>query len=292
MQFPVVCLGERKSGKGNRVIFFWDELEMLAPEKTSRVGVLALQGAFYEHLKLLQDAWKAESSLLGKNWDFIEVRTAQELEQCDALIIPGGESTTMSLVAERSGILEPLRSFVKVHRNPVWGTCAGMILLAEQANRTKKGGQELIGGLDVRINRNHFGRQRESFETNLQLPFISNPDNKFHTIFIRAPIVESVLPPVIMEDESAFAPSKAPKGSVEAAFMSDEVQILAEIPQDVADSVGDAGGVSTNIVAVRQGNVLGISFHPELTTDTRLHQWWLRECVHPALERKRLLMKE
>ena len=98
----------------------------------------------------------------------------------------------MALVAERTQLLEPLREFVKVARRPTWGTCAGMILLAEAANRTKQGGQELIGGLDVRVNRNHFGRQVESFSCLLTLPFLGDGAEQFLGVFIRAPIVEAV----------------------------------------------------------------------------------------------------
>ena len=120
------------------------------------------------------------------------MRTPKELATCSALILPGGESTTISLIAERSRLLEPLRDFVKVQQKPVWGTCAGMILLAEQANRTKRGGQQLIGGLDVCVNRNHFGRQVESFECLLEMPFLEG-GLAFRGVFIRAPVVESLL---------------------------------------------------------------------------------------------------
>src|SRR5436190_17789933 len=92
----------------------------------------------------------------------IPIRNAEQLSTIDALIIPGGESTTMALVAERSGLMEPLRDFVRSEK-PTWGTCAGMILLANEANKTKKGGQNLIGGLDITVNRNQFGSQASPF---------------------------------------------------------------------------------------------------------------------------------
>merc|ERR1712093_587959 len=129
------------------------------------VGVLALQGAFNEHVQLLRQAARilATKDTTERDWTFKEVRTEQELLSCDGLIIPGGESTAISLVAQRSNMLEPLRDFVKVTRKPTWGTCAGLILLAESANRTKKGGQELIGGLEVTTNCLwHPGRRSES----------------------------------------------------------------------------------------------------------------------------------
>ncbi|KAI9884241.1 MAG: hypothetical protein M1823_003964 [Watsoniomyces obsoletus] len=193
---------------------------MAAPRTTPiTVGVLALQGAFKEHLQLLRSASEeliSSSTNSDRNpeytFNFIEVRTPADLSKCNALIIPGGESTAISLVASRNGLLEPLRDFVKVQKRPTWGTCAGLILLSESANRTKKGGQDLIGGLDVRVNRNHFGRQVESFVEDIELPFLSELEGlghldgneaasngsstggtSFKGIFIRAPVVEEVL---------------------------------------------------------------------------------------------------
>ncbi|BFZ61496.1 Senecionine N-oxygenase [Saitoella coloradoensis] len=238
------------------------------------VGVLALQGAFIEHVNLL----KAARNALPFSYDIIEVRTVDELSKCSALIIPGGESTTISLVAQRTGLLEPLREFVKIQRKPTWGTCAGMILLSEQANRTKKGGQELIGGLDVRINRNQFGGQQESFETFLDLEFIDHPEKKFPSLFIRAPIVESLLPGTPLEDAVS-----APGAGAGAAG---QVKALVRLPRKTISEVGNAGGESTDIVAVQQGNVVGMSFHPELSSDFRMHQWWVEKCVYPAIIKK------
>ncbi|MCJ1253023.1 hypothetical protein MMC24_000830 [Lignoscripta atroalba] len=260
------------------------------------VGVLALQGAFAEHLKLLQKASTSVEPASHIKWTFTEVRTEDELSQCDALIIPGGESTTMSLVASRSGLLEPLRGFVKVYRKPTWGTCAGLILLAESANRTKKGGQDLIGGLDVRVNRNHFGRQTESFEASLDLPFLNNIVGKtdvatFKGVFIRAPVVEKLLP--IVEGEQAeeaakegtvIAPSRVAGTAPANAAVNQPVEVMASLPGRRARMAGKLGGdypddVAGDIVAVRQGNVFGTSFHPELTQDARIHVWWLQQVI-------------
>ena len=119
---------------------------------TLTIGVLALQGAFLEHIKILRQ--------LGAQ--AVEVRKPVQLTALDGLIIPGGESTTMGLIAERWGLVEPLRQWVHSQR-PTWGTCAGMILLAEHATGQKQGGQPLLGGLDITVNRNYFGRQTESF---------------------------------------------------------------------------------------------------------------------------------
>ncbi|KAL8978351.1 MAG: hypothetical protein Q9205_006038 [Flavoplaca limonia] len=257
------------------------------------VGVLALQGAFAEHVRLLRQAieqLQPESPVFG-DIDVLEVRTVEELYRCDALIIPGGESTTVSLVAQRSNLLEPLRHFVKVLRKPTWGTCAGLILLAESANRIKKGGQDLIGGLDVRVNRNYFGRQTESFEADLDLPFLT-PESSlghepFRGIFIRAPVVEKILPPVSGEqgdeadrEETVIAPAKDSthgRGSW-------PVEVMATLPgrtKRLVEKV-EASGLDEetgDIIAVCQRNVFGTSFHPELTADARIHMWWLRKVL-------------
>jgi 5'-phosphate synthase pdxT subunit len=141
-----------------------------------KIGVLALQGAFAEHVAILRR--------LGA--DAVEVRTPAHMEGLDGLVLPGGESTTMGLVAERWGLVEPLREWVHGGK-PTWGTCAGMILLADQATGQKQGGQPLIGGLHVTVNRNFFGRQLDSFETTLSVPSFDPPLSK--GIFIRAPAI-------------------------------------------------------------------------------------------------------
>ena len=285
------------------------------------VGVLALQGAFVEHIKLLRQAADdlhlqsglrqrdspkstsshatphseayADADILARkpyltsdtDFCFIEVRTPAELARCHALILPGGESTSISLIAERTGLLEPLRDFVKVHRKPVWGTCAGLILLAESANKSKSTGQELIGGLDVRVQRNYFGRQVESFEADLDLPFLTT--GPFHSVFIRAPVVEKVLPslpdvPSALDGTTVLAP---PRQATKA-----EVEILGRLPGRAkairdrtitAEDLGEDG----DIIAVRQGNVFGTAFHPELTGDGRIHAWWLGEVLKAAVDR-------
>ncbi|KAK7614412.1 pyridoxine [Phyllosticta paracitricarpa] len=267
------------------------------------IGVLALQGAFSEHVQLLRNAIHElgqRDAAKDVEWSVIEVRTPAELARCDALVLPGGESTTMSLVAERSGLLEPLRDFVKAHRRPTWGTCAGLILLSESANRTKKGGQELIGGLDVRVSRNHFGRQTESFTAALDLPFLRNGTDAaapFHSVFIRAPVVERLLAhkdgeqaeEKAMED-TIVAPAKTPKDEVARSDFDAQVEVLARLPGK-AKALGSGAtaseqGEEGDIIAVRQGNVFGTSFHPELTGDARIHVWWLEQ-VLAALGRRK-----
>ncbi|KAK0127277.1 hypothetical protein ONS96_006827 [Cadophora gregata f. sp. sojae] len=268
------------------------------------VGVLALQGAFNEHVQLLRQAARilATKDVVERDWTFKEVRTEAELLSCDGLIIPGGESTAISLVAQRSNMLEPLRDFVKVTRKPTWGTCAGLILLAESANRTKKGGQELIGGLDVRVNRNHFGRQIESFEADLNLPFLKDNDveskpSPFRAIFIRAPIVQKLLPTVsgIQEgeakvDDTVIAPSRPIDESVAKLINLGNVEIMGTLPGRTA-AIKDDGtkgmldAETGDIIAVRQANVFGTSFHPELTGDPRIHVWWLKQVIDAVSRR-------
>ena len=189
------------------------------------VGVLALQGAFLEHASILA----------GLGADVREVRKPEQLAGLHGLVMPGGESTAMGLVAERWGLVDPLRAWVHEGR-PVWGTCAGMILLADRAAGQKQGGQPLIGGLDVTVNRNYFGRQSQSFEMLLPAPLLGV--EPFRALFIRAPAI------------------------VEAGA---GVEVLAKAP----------GHGEQVIVAVRQGTILATAFHPELTADTRWHQLFL-----------------
>jgi 5'-phosphate synthase pdxT subunit len=138
------------------------------------LGVLALQGAFIEHEKTLRD--------LGAN--AVEVRLPEHLHRLDALIIPGGESTTIGKLAVTFNLLDPLRDFAQT--KPVWGTCAGMIFLAKDIGRS----QPLIGVMDIHVNRNAFGRQVDSFETDLAVPELGA--DPFHAVFIRAPLVTGV----------------------------------------------------------------------------------------------------
>ncbi|NLX10779.1 MAG: pyridoxal 5'-phosphate synthase glutaminase subunit PdxT [Chloroflexi bacterium] len=138
------------------------------------VGVLALQGAFIEH----------EKTLRGLGANPVEVRLPQQLDHLDALIIPGGESTTIGKLAVAFDLLEPLRAFAA--EKPTWGTCAGMIMLAKDIGRS----QPLLGVMDIAVNRNAFGRQVDSFEQDLVIPDLG--EQPFHAVFIRAPLVIDV----------------------------------------------------------------------------------------------------
>ncbi|KAI9716377.1 MAG: hypothetical protein M1828_000366 [Chrysothrix sp. TS-e1954] len=267
------------------------------------VGILALQGGFSEHILLLRHAFdilKTQNNDDDRGWRCGEIRTKNDLQACDALVVPGGESTTIALVAGRSDLLEALRHFVKVERRPTWGTCAGLVLLAEAANKTKDSGQELVGGLDVRVNRNHFGRQMQSFHTALHLPFLDPPEadattqlsRSFEGVFIRAPVVEKLLPQcssVQVEEaktDSVIAPSRS---RLHPRRLSDvhEVQVLATLPRrrrrEPSEAVGLKSTEDNEIVAVLQDNVFGTSFHPELTNDARLHVWWLQR-ISPCID--------
>jgi pyridoxal 5'-phosphate synthase pdxT subunit len=176
-------------------------------------------------------------------------------------------------------------------------------LLAESANKTKQGGQELIGGLDVRVNRNHFGRQVESFVADLKLPFLREVGEPldsavppFQGIFIRAPIVEKILPHVEGEQkdeecrqETVVAPSRKVEEADALKALSKDVEVLGTLPGRVQKtgavaSKFQADTEAGDIIAVRQGNVFGTSFHPELTGDIRIHVWWLKELIERAKE--------
>jgi len=187
-----------------------------------KIGVLALQGDFAEHLTMLQ-RMGVEAS---------QVRLPGQLDDLDGLIIPGGESTTIGKLAEDFGMIEPLRRFGET--KAVWGTCAGAIFLSRDALRQ----QPLLGLMNIIVERNAFGRQVESFEIDLEVPALKKVDpgnHPYHAIFIRAPLIESVL---------------------------GEAQSLATLPDG-------------RIVAAQEGHWLATSFHPELTGDDRFHRYFL-----------------
>lgn len=215
------------------------------------VGVLALQGAFAEHLQYLARA--SESPHLTKyQFQFLAVRTPPQLAQCDALVIPGGESTAMSLIAERTQMLDPLLQFVAT--KPVWGTCAGLIFLASQITNARPH-QKILGGMAVEVARNAFGRQQDLFEAQCDFSSFA-PISNFRTIFIRAPVVTAV----------EFSESAKPGAVLANCTNNAKVEVLHRLENGL-------------VVAVRQGNKLGTSFHPELSHDYRFHAWFLEEFV-------------
>ena len=182
-----------------------------------RIGVLALQGDVREHLHVL--------TALGA--EAVRVRRPDDLEGVDGLVIPGGESSVIDKLSRAFGMSEPVRAVIAAGM-PVYGTCAGLIMLADTVN-DGIAGQQSFGGLDVVVRRNAFGGQVESFETDLDVPELGGPP--VHAVFIRAPLVEEVGP---------------------------AARVLAAL---------DDG----RVVAVAQDNLLGTSFHPEMTGETRFH---------------------
>ncbi|KAM0788048.1 hypothetical protein ACM66B_006246 [Microbotryomycetes sp. NB124-2] len=229
--------------------------------QTVTVGVLALQGSFDEHIQII-------NKLDIQGVKAVQVRTAAQLEQCRGLILPGGESTTISLLASKGGLLEPLREFVQEARRgrkAVWGTCAGMILLANSVVGANAG-FEGFDGIDCSVVRNQWGRQSESFSHQLEVKPFAEP---FNAVFIRAPVVHTI------NEDDGCAKSVPP------------LQVLARVPKSILPQPSQAAlasggaqlGPDADVVMLRQGNVLASSFHPELTGDWRVHEWWLRTMV-------------
>jgi 5'-phosphate synthase pdxT subunit len=187
-----------------------------------KIGVLALQGDFAEHIAVLQR--------IGV--EAVEVRLPEHLENLDGLIIPGGESTTIGKLAVAYALMEPIRQFGQ--QNAIWGTCAGAIFLSKDTHRQ----QPLLGLIDITVERNAFGRQVASFETDLDVPALRQVDpagGLYHAVFIRAPLIEAI---------------------------EGEAQALARLSDG-------------RVVAAQQGHLLATVFHPELTLDDRFHRYFL-----------------
>jgi len=189
-------------------------------QRTARIGVLAVQGAVREHVAAIREI----------GGEPVEVRLPRDLVDLDALILPGGESTTMRRLIDGYGLREPIAALARAGA-PLFGTCAGMILLADRLDDDE---DPYFGMLDLAVRRNGYGRQLDSFEADLDAPSLGEP--QLHGVFIRAPLVTDVGP---------------------------EVEVLARDPDG-------------NPVAVRQGRVLATAFHPELTSDRRLHRLLLQ----------------
>ena len=189
-------------------------------EMTIEIGVLALQGDFIEHYDILRSIGVTPRL----------VRLPEQLSGLKGLIIPGGESTTIGKMAVAYNLIEPLRQFSQEHA--IWGTCAGAIFLSKDAQCD----QPLLNVMDIEVQRNAFGRQIDSFEINLSVPFLKEGElNPYHAVFIRAPIIKSVY---------------------------GEAKVLLMLPDG-------------RIIAAQQGSLLATSFHPELTSDTRFHKYFL-----------------
>jgi pyridoxal 5'-phosphate synthase pdxT subunit len=195
--------------------------------ETPRIGVLALQGDFREHIRALERLGASARP----------VRLPKDLADLDGVILPGGESTAIGKLMVAYGLVEPLRVRVAAGM-AAWGTCAGLILLAKETDNALLG-QPLLAAMDIRVRRNAFGAQRESFETALAIPALGA--RPVRAVFIRAPLIESV---------------------------GADVEVLGRL--DEAPGDGEA-----NIVAAREGHLLGTAFHPEVTDDLRFHTYFL-----------------
>ena len=193
------------------------------------VGVLDVQGDITEHARILEEAARK----LHLDAKVVLVNTPKDVEKLSALILPGGESTTLGKLLRAYAIDDAIRK-IALQGVPVMGTCAGLIILSRDAGaQAVKTRQPLLSLLDVTVDRNYFGRQKESFETELDIPLIGK--EPFHGVFIRSPIVESVGP---------------------------GVEVLCKF--------------ESKIVMVKQKNILGLAFHPELSGDCRIHEYFLR----------------
>jgi len=187
-----------------------------------KIGVLALQGDFAEHISMLKRV----------GVETAEVRLPEQLKSLDGLIIPGGESTTIGKLAVAYNLMEPLKQFGRDHA--VWGTCAGAIFLSKDISRD----QPLLGLMDIKVQRNAFGRQVDSFETDLEIDELmkaTGTEYPYHAVFIRAPLIESV---------------------------HGKAKVLSALEDG-------------RIVAAQEGHLLATSFHPELTSDTRFHEYFI-----------------
>lgn len=202
-----------------------------------RIGVIAIQGAVSEHVEALQRACAEK----GVEAEVVEVKHRGIVPKCDGIVIPGGESTTLCRLLSREGIAEEIKD-AAANGVPIMGTCAGLIVLAKEGDeQVAKTSQKLLGIMDTTVNRNAFGRQRESFEAELEVEGLDSP---FTGIFIRAPAIVSCGP---------------------------NVRILSKL-----DNL---------IIMAEQRNVLALAFHPELTDDLRIHQYFLDKILKPKPEK-------
>eukprot|EP01059_Diplonema_ambulator_P025830 TRINITY_DN42928_c0_g1_i1.p2 TRINITY_DN42928_c0_g1~~TRINITY_DN42928_c0_g1_i1.p2 ORF type:complete len:224 (+),score=62.14 TRINITY_DN42928_c0_g1_i1:59-730(+) len=208
-----------------------------------RVGVLGIQGGFEEHMQMVKRV----------GCEAIDVRKKEQLVGLDGLVLPGGESTAIGLIATDNGLIEPIRDFIHKDRKPVFGTCAGMIVLSNEVTDQRKGGQALFGGLDTVVNRNGFGRQINSFEHKVNVPEGIPIHPKGEEVFIRAPIVEKTAAnvKVLATLTHSFRDYCNPNATAHRSAENKEV-----------------------VVGVQQENILAVSFHPELTEDTTWHEYF------------------
>jgi 5'-phosphate synthase pdxT subunit len=223
------------------------------------IGVLALQGDVREHARTL--------AAVGAR--AIPVRRESELDAVDGLVIPGGESTTMDKLLRAFDLLEPIRRRVK-DGMPAYGSCAGMIMLADRVVDAIAG-QQTIGGIDMAVRRNAFGRQVDSFEEDLELRGLPDEATPLRAVFIRAPWVESIGPEVSVIATVTASHGRQSTAARRPGFIgTPSVPTSRGAPEEVTEPVD-----RTRIVAVRQGPLLATAFHPELTGDLRVHQFFV-----------------
>lgn len=244
------------------------------------IGVLAIQGAVEEHVVRVQRAGATAK----------EVRNPVDLEGVDGMILPGGESTAMSIVGEQNGIFPALKQFVQSGK-PAWGTCAGMILLSDHAIKKANCGQTLIGGLDVHVCRNFFGSQAHSsiLPINLVEGFLPVEEGKsavYKSCFIRAPAILKVGPGVRVLGTLKAKPHTSAVAEVAALIAGKALEGLPPPPGSAASSSSGSGNGSSDssseeaqeievTIAVQQGNILATAFHPELMEDLRWHRYFV-----------------
>ncbi len=193
-----------------------------------RIGVIAIQGNVQEHVNAMHRALE----MAGCKAEIIKIKHKGLVPECNALIIPGGESTTLGRLMEKEGISSEIQKAAKAGV-PIMGTCAGLVLLAKKGDeQVRKTGQYLLSLMDIKVNRNAFGRQKESFECYVDFKGFDLP---FNAVFIRAPCITEY---------------------------GRKVKVLSKYK-----------GV---VIAVRQGNIIALAFHPELTNDTRIHDYFLK----------------
>lgn len=193
-----------------------------------KIGVIAIQGNVQEHV----DSLMCALSEAGVEADVVTIKHAGTIPSCSALVIPGGESTTLCRLMEREGMIHEMQE-AAARGVPIMGTCAGLVMLAKSGmGDVQKTGQKLLGLMDIEVNRNAFGRQVDSFEVDIVIPAIG--EEPFNAVFIRAPEIVSC---------------------------GEGVEVLAKVDE--------------RVVAARQGNLLALAFHPELTGDMRLHRYFL-----------------
>lgn len=207
------------------------------------LGVVGVQGDVHEHVRALEQALEAEDL----DGTASRIRGREDLEAADGVVLPGGESTTISRLLGRFDLRDTLRERAHEEDLPVMGTCAGMILLASEGDeQVEETDTELLGLMDVQANRNYFGGQRESFQCPLDLPGLGEP---YEGVFIRAPVAERTW---------------------------GEAEVLARLPAQTAAAARGRPAAEAPTVAVEQGNRVAYAFHPELAGDLRLHRRFVR----------------